>query len=597
MELSEAQKKKLISAAEIVDKGDMAVLTKIMEFQDFLEKYEQDKEQMDECLAKLDEFKKLCIDSDNEIIQEANIALSSLETSLKSQITASQGTSTEQFNTFKTSIGKQLEEIKASIPTMPDLSYYADRLVEIENKIPEIKETILDTPTELRDKLESLKEDERLDISAIKGLSQYTTQADLNRAIEILDKRTQYLLNKPSATVTSSGGGTGTVTSVATDATLTGGTITTTGTLGLNLANANVWTVLQTVNLVGLAGTTSDGLLISNNTAATAGVTQQVSPAIHWSGQAWATTPVVSQDVSFRAVVAPNSGATATGSWILQSSLAGAAFSSKVTVTDAGATTIVGNVTAPLFISNNASGAIAFQSSATSTTSNFASATTGAGATTAAGLLFGGASTINYRVVSNGTTSTTLGTGNSYGALIIGSQPITTFSSGTHAWLANAVVKSLGTVTSGGAAVTNTASLYIEGASAAGTNNYSVYSVSGNNFFGGQISTPLIINPNNAITASANAATVPVTSSLSTVTNNSAATLTITMATSGAVDGQKVVVRILDFSAVPQTLVFVNTENSDAVVPATSNGSTTLPRTVGFMYNAATSKWRCLANA
>lgn len=37
----------------------------------------------------------------------------------------------------------------------------------------------------------------------------------------------------------------GTVTSVATDATLTGGPITTTGTLGLNLANANWWTALQ----------------------------------------------------------------------------------------------------------------------------------------------------------------------------------------------------------------------------------------------------------------------------------------------------------------------------------------------------------------
>ena len=42
-----------------------------------------------------------------------------------------------------------------------------------------------------------------------------------------------------------SGGGSGTVTSVATDGTLTGGTITTTGTLSLNLANANSWSALQ----------------------------------------------------------------------------------------------------------------------------------------------------------------------------------------------------------------------------------------------------------------------------------------------------------------------------------------------------------------
>lgn len=43
-------------------------------------------------------------------------------------------------------------------------------------------------------------------------------------------------------------GSTGTVTSVATDSTLTGGPITTTGTLGINLANANTWTAKQTIS-------------------------------------------------------------------------------------------------------------------------------------------------------------------------------------------------------------------------------------------------------------------------------------------------------------------------------------------------------------
>ncbi len=106
-----------------------------------------------------------------------------------------------------------------------------------------------------------------------------------------------------------------------------------------------------------------------------------------------------------------------------------------------------------------------------------------------------------------------------------------------------------------------------------------------------------IIDVNNPITASGNAATVPVTYRLSTVTNNSAATLTITMTTTNAVDGQMTVVRILDFSAVAQTITWVNTEDSTVTAPTTSNGSTTLPLTVGFMYNNATSKWRCIAKA
>ena len=102
--------------------------------------------------------------------------------------------------------------------------------------------------------------------------------------------------------------------------------------------------------------------------------------------------------------------------------------------------------------------------------------------------------------------------------------------------------------------------------------------------------------PSNAITASGNAATVPVTSKINTVTNNSAATLTITLTTAGAIDRQIVCVCILDFSAVAQTITWVNTENSDINVPSLSNGSTTLPRTTVFMYNNSTSKWRIVSN-
>lgn len=105
------------------------------------------------------------------------------------------------------------------------------------------------------------------------------------------------------------------------------------------------------------------------------------------------------------------------------------------------------------------------------------------------------------------------------------------------------------------------------------------------------------IATNNAIAASGNAATVPITAKVSTVTNNSAATLTITMATASAVDRQVSCVCILDASAVAQTITWVNTENSQISAPTTSNGSTTLPLSVIFMYNNATSKWRCVGVA
>jgi hypothetical protein len=97
-----------------------------------------------------------------------------------------------------------------------------------------------------------------------------------------------------------------------------------------------------------------------------------------------------------------------------------------------------------------------------------------------------------------------------------------------------------------------------------------------------------------ALTVSANAVTVPVTYKSFTVTNNAAGSVAITMTTSGAVDGQTAVIRFYDYSAVAQTLSWVNTENSTVLAPTTSNGSTTLPLTIGFIYNGATSKWRCV---
>lgn len=110
------------------------------------------------------------------------------------------------------------------------------------------------------------------------------------------------------------------------------------------------------------------------------------------------------------------------------------------------------------------------------------------------------------------------------------------------------------------------------------------------------VATPQIYNADQAATVTANAATITRAFRNNTFTNSSAAAMTITLSTTGASAGDLLIVQIYDFSAVAQTITFVNTENSDQTVPATSNGSTTLPRTVGFKWNPSTSKWRCLMN-
>lgn len=111
-----------------------------------------------------------------------------------------------------------------------------------------------------------------------------------------------------------------------------------------------------------------------------------------------------------------------------------------------------------------------------------------------------------------------------------------------------------------------------------------------------RLTVPQILNTPATITVTSNAGTVTRANRINNFTNSSAATMTITMSTTGATDGDMVMVVILDASAVAQTITWVNTENSTVTAPTTSNGSTTLPLTVGFKWNAGTSKWRCIGS-
>jgi len=107
--------------------------------------------------------------------------------------------------------------------------------------------------------------------------------------------------------------------------------------------------------------------------------------------------------------------------------------------------------------------------------------------------------------------------------------------------------------------------------------------------------TGTLIHLSNNVTVVTNAGTVSTSYRTSTFTNSSAASMSVTMSTTGAIDGQMIMVRIYDFSAAAQSISWINTENSLVSVPTTSGGSTTLPSTVGFQYNGQTSKWRCIA--
>jgi len=84
----------------------------------------------------------------------------------------------------------------------------------------------------------------------------------------------------------------GTVTSVATDATLTGGTITGSGTLGLNLANPNVFTAAQAVSKT-MGTAVNYGQLLINPTAAASASLLQNSPYTYYGCSGWNSTSSV----------------------------------------------------------------------------------------------------------------------------------------------------------------------------------------------------------------------------------------------------------------------------------------------------------------
>jgi predicted nucleic acid-binding Zn-ribbon protein len=100
------------------------------------------------------------------------------------------------------SISKELKSVRDLIPQVPDLSDELSALkadiMLAEDRIANIK---VETAVEVRDKLETLKDEERLDASAIKGLESGGKKLGddiLKRAIGIVDQRTSFLINKVS---------------------------------------------------------------------------------------------------------------------------------------------------------------------------------------------------------------------------------------------------------------------------------------------------------------------------------------------------------------------------------------------------------------
>ncbi len=125
-------------------------------------------------------------------------------------------------------------------------------------------------------------------------------------------------------------------------------------------------------------------------------------------------------------------------------------------------------------LTSNATLSGGFKTNATTTNSNlFIPGSNTAGNSNAAQLLVEGAANTSFRVGLRGSSSTTIAANDSYGGMILGTETQTEPASGTSALLSRLIIKP-DVWTSGAGAVTNTATVYIEGPTVATVTDQSV---------------------------------------------------------------------------------------------------------------------------
>jgi hypothetical protein len=181
------QIRKLKAAADIVENGDLAVIKKIIEFEDIIE----------ESVTNLEEIKERAISAVEKIEKMEEI---------KQPLDGQPGRDGKD----AVITDEQLIAIAAKV-NVPVIEKVIERIEVIKeqpivtNEI--VKEIIKgDTIEETRDKLEALEGDERLDVKAVKGIKNYDDEiATLQNRTQLLVQIASTRTNSPSSS-TGSGG-------------------------------------------------------------------------------------------------------------------------------------------------------------------------------------------------------------------------------------------------------------------------------------------------------------------------------------------------------------------------------------------------------
>lgn len=106
------------------------------------------------------------------------IVLTGKENNLKSEqlVNEAKQATLSEIKILTRQLNDEIKRVQNLIPRLPDLSFLERRINEVERKIPVVPKVEEITPEQVRDKLESLTNDERLDVSAIKGIEDLIKQ-------------------------------------------------------------------------------------------------------------------------------------------------------------------------------------------------------------------------------------------------------------------------------------------------------------------------------------------------------------------------------------------------------------------------------------
>lgn len=196
MSISQKDLNKIRAAAAILEKGDMAVVEKLIEFTDLIQAVSESRtlevDNMDEMVKEFEDIKKECEDCMSEMDDSMDSYKEELTSKLNEaqalldKVTELENGNKSQIDLLDKRLTNEITAVKASIPTPQDMTAYNAELKRIEASIPEIPTPVDVTGEEIVNKINELPTDTnefKIDKSHIKGI------AELEAEIKLLKSR------------------------------------------------------------------------------------------------------------------------------------------------------------------------------------------------------------------------------------------------------------------------------------------------------------------------------------------------------------------------------------------------------------------------